>query len=72
VPGWLPVGFSERLRRWNHPPSTTALDVTLADGSRERIDAEKVFVADASLMFSVAGHPTHIFGDAGSLGRECS
>ena len=56
----------------NQTPSTTAFDVTLADGSRERIDAEKVFVADASLMFSVAGHPTHIFGDAGSLGCECS
>jgi hypothetical protein len=41
----------------NQTPSTTAFDVTLADGSRERIDAEKVFVADASLMFSVAGQP---------------
>jgi len=41
----------------NQTPSTTAFDVTLADGSPERIDAEKVFVADASLMFSVAGQP---------------
>jgi hypothetical protein len=32
----------------NRTPSTTAFDVTLADGSRERIDAENVFVADAS------------------------
>jgi hypothetical protein len=38
------------------------LDVTLADGSRERIDAEKVFVADASLMFSVAGHTRAAIG----------
>lgn len=45
----------------NQTSSTTAFDVTPADGSHERIDAEKVFVADASLMFSVAGHPTHIF-----------
>jgi hypothetical protein len=26
----------------NQTPSTTVFDVTLADGSRERIDAEKV------------------------------
>ena len=44
-----------KAREMNQTPSTTAFDVTLADGSRERIDAEKVFVADASLMFSVAG-----------------
>jgi hypothetical protein len=28
----------------NQTPSTTAFDVTLADGSRERIDAEKVLL----------------------------
>jgi hypothetical protein len=32
----------------NQTPSTTAFDVTLADGSRERIDAEKVFVAEST------------------------
>jgi hypothetical protein len=36
------------------------------------MDAENVFVADASLMFTVAGHPTHILGDAGSLDGKCS
>ena len=56
----------------NQTPSTAAFDVTLAGGSREHIDAENVLVADASLMFSVTGHPTHIFGDAGSHGCECS
>jgi hypothetical protein len=33
--------------KMNQTPSTTAFDVALADGSPERIDAEKVFVADA-------------------------
>jgi len=56
----------------NQTPSTAAFDVTLAGGIREHIDAENVLVADASLMFSVTGHPTHIFGDAGSHGCECS
>ena len=41
----------------NQTRSTTAFDVTLANGSRERIDAEEVFVADISLMFSGAGQP---------------
>jgi len=71
VPGVVAGRVHGKAPEMNQTPSTTAFDVTLADGSRERIDAEKVFVADASLMFSVAGHPTHIFG-AGSLGCECS
>jgi hypothetical protein len=44
----------------NQTSSITGFDVTLADGSRERIDAEKGFVADASLTFSVAVPDPHL------------
>lgn len=39
----------------------TSFDVTLADGEHVHISAEKVFVADGSLVFSVVGRPTLIF-----------
>ena len=57
VPGWLPVGSLGTAPEMNQTRSTTAFDVTLANGSRERIDAEEVSVADISLMFSGAGQP---------------
>jgi hypothetical protein len=48
----------------NQTPSTTAFDVTRQRRQPRAHRRRESFVADASLMFSVAGHPTHIFGDA--------
>ena len=55
VAGWV-LGTAP-APEMNQTRSTTAFDVTLANGSRERIDAEEVSVADISLMFSGAGQP---------------
>jgi hypothetical protein len=44
----------------NQTPSTTAFDVTLADGSRERIDAEKASVLFAATSYSYRQTPTGV------------